>query len=178
MRVTPTALAGVVIVDLDLVEDERGFFARTYCPDELSGHGIAFVLSQSSISFNHRRGTVRGLHWQADPAPEAKLVRCTQGAIYDVAVDLRVDSPTYRQWVGVELTASNRRQLFIPPHVAHGFQTLADATEVSYQISPSYRPELGRGARWDDPAFAIRWPMPPTVMSDRDRAHPAFTGRS
>jgi dTDP-4-dehydrorhamnose 3,5-epimerase len=174
MKLTPTALAGVVIVDLDLAEDERGFFARTYCPDELASKGVAFTVYQSSISFNHQRGTLRGLHWQADPAPEAKLVRCTQGAIFDVAVDLRADSPTFRQWVGVELTASNRRQLFVPAHCAHGFITLADATEVSYQISTAYRPELARGARWDDAAFGITWPLAPTVMSDRDRSYADF----
>lgn len=174
MRVTPTAIADVVIVDLDLLEDQRGFFARTYCPDELATLGVHFTLSQSSISFNHLRGTLRGLHWQGSPAPETKLVRCTQGAIFDVAVDLRPDSPTYRHWVGVELTAANRRQLVIPAHCAHGFQTLLDATEVSYQISTTYRPELARGARWDDPAFGIAWPLPPTVMSERDRVYPDF----
>ncbi len=175
MKLTPTALAGVFVVDLERVEDERGFFARTYCPDELASHRISFTTRQSSISFNHRRGTLRGLHWQAAPAPEEKLVRCTHGAIFDVAVDLRAHSPTYRQWVGVELTAENRRQLFVPAHFAHGFITLADATEVSYQISEPFRPELARGARWDDPAFGIKWPLSPTVISERDRGHLAFT---
>jgi dTDP-4-dehydrorhamnose 3,5-epimerase len=177
MRVTPTALDGVLVVDPDRVEDERGFFARTYCSDELATYGIAFAIAQSSVSFNHRRGTLRGLHWQTDPAPEAKLVRCTRGAVFDVAVDLRPDSPSYRSWVGVELTADNGRQLYIPAHCAHGFQTLVDGAEVSYQISTAYRPELARGARWDDPAFGIQWPLPPSVMSDRDRTHAPFTGR-
>ncbi len=171
----PTKLPGVYVIEPERREDERGFFARVWCRDELAAHGLNPDLSQCSISFNRRRGTLRGMHWQAAPHAEAKLVRCTQGAIYDVALDLRPDSPTYRQWVGAELSAANRHALYIPEGCAHGFQTLTDDSEVLYLISTPYHADAARGARWDDPAFGIEWPAAAErVIAPRDRSWPVW----
>jgi dTDP-4-dehydrorhamnose 3,5-epimerase len=175
MIFTETKLPGLYLADLERREDERGFFARSWCRDEFAANGLDARLVQCNISFNLRRGVLRGMHYQAEPYPEVKLVRCTQGAIFDVAVDLRPDSPTFRQWVGVELTPANRRALYIPGGFAHGFQTLAPDSEVFYQMSEFYHPEAARGVRWNDPAFGIQWPLPDPFLSDRDRAYPDFT---
>jgi dTDP-4-dehydrorhamnose 3,5-epimerase len=169
-----TALEGVFVLEPERHEDERGFFARTWDPDELRAHGLDATIAQASVSFNHRRGTLRGLHFQIAPFEEAKLVRVTRGAAFDVVVDARSGSPTRGQHVAVTLTAEEGNQIYIPPGCAHGFQTLADATEVSYLISARYSPEHARGFRFDDPTLAIPWPEPVTVISARDRALPPF----
>lgn len=174
MRFEPTALPGVVVVEPERLEDERGFFARTWCTREFERHGLNPRLVQCSISFNARRGTLRGLHYQVAPDQEAKLVRCTMGAIYDVVVDLRPDSPTFRRWVAVELSADNRRMVYVPEGCAHGFQCLQDGCEVFYQMSVFYAPASARGVRWDDPAFGVVWPIAPPIMSPRDRQYPDF----
>jgi dTDP-4-dehydrorhamnose 3,5-epimerase len=170
----PTPLAGAVLLELERKEDERGFFARTWCREEFLAQGLDPALAQCSVSFNHRWGTLRGLHLQAAPHAETKLVRCTRGAVWDVIVDLRPDSPTFRQHFAAVLSTENGSALYIPPGMAHGFQTLEDATDVFYQISAPYVPESARGYRWDDPAFALPWPEPVTVMSQRDREWPDF----
>jgi dTDP-4-dehydrorhamnose 3,5-epimerase len=174
MKFLPTKLPGIWIVDLERHEDERGFFARSWCRQEFEKHGLNPRLVQCNISFNRRRGTLRGMHYQVAPHAEAKLVRCTRGAIYDVAVDLRPDSPTHRQWVGVELTAENGRALYIGEGFAHGFQTLADDSEVFYQMSESFHPESARGVRWNDPGFGIIWPEAQLHFSPRDLAYPDY----
>ncbi len=175
MRFLPTALAGAYVVQAEPVSDERGYFARTWCRDEFRRHGLNAELAQCSISQNRLRGTLRGMHFQAAPHEEAKLVRCTRGAIYDVIVDLRPGSPTLRKWVSCELSAANARMLYVPEGFAHGFLTLADDSEVSYQISAAYRAEAARGFRWDDASVAIAWPQAPAVISQRDRALPALS---
>ena len=152
--------------------DERGFFARTFCINEFATHGLDTKLVQCSISFNTRKGTLRGLHYQTAPHAETKLVRCTRGAVYDVVVDLRANSPTLRQWVGVELTEQKRNMVYIPEGCAHGFLTLADESEVFYQMSEFYSPKSARGVRWNDPAFRIGWPGKVEVISERDRTYP------
>ena len=169
-----TTLPGVWVIDPEPSADERGFFARTWCAREFEARGLTAELAQCSVSWNRARGTVRGLHYQAAPHAEAKLVRCTRGAIHDVALDLRSNSPTRHRWAAVELNADNRRMLFVPEGVAHGFQTLVDDTEVFYQISEFYSPEHSRGVRWDDPAFGIAWPQDERTMSERDRRYPDF----
>ncbi len=177
MLFTETNLRGVWIVDLERREDERGFFARSWCRDEFAAHGLNPALVQCNISFNKRKGTLRGMHYQAAPHEEAKLVRCTAGAIYDVAVDLRPGSATFRQWMSVELTAQNRRMLYISEGLAHGFQTLEAETEVFYQMFESYHPESARGVRWNDPAFGIDWPAASErLLSERDRSYPRHGG--
>ncbi len=176
MQFSATELPGVHVVDLERREDERGYFARTFCAEEFLAHGLDSRVTQASVSFNRRRGTLRGMHYQAAPHEEAKLVRCTRGAIYDVALDLRRNSPAFRRWIAVELSADNARALYVPPGVAHGFQTLADDTDVLYQMSEPYRPECARGARFDDPSFAIGWPLPNPIVNERDRAYPDFDG--
>jgi dTDP-4-dehydrorhamnose 3,5-epimerase len=168
----PTAVAGALCVDLDRHVDARGFFARTWCATEFAEAGLPEGLVQCSVSWNERRHTLRGMHWQAEPHGESKLVRCTRGAILDVIVDLREDSPTYLEHVGVQLDQENRRALFIPRGVAHGFLTLASGTEVFYQMDAPHVPEAARGARWDDPALGIAWPVAPAVISERDRTFP------
>jgi dTDP-4-dehydrorhamnose 3,5-epimerase len=165
-------LAGAYTIELERLEDERGFFARSFCAEEFAARGLEVVMPQSSVSFNARRGTLRGLHYQAEPHAEDKLVRCTAGAIYDVIVDLRPGSPTARRWFGVELSAANHRSLFIPKGLAHGFLTLHDDTEVLYMISAPYAPGFERGVRWNDPAIGISWPTAPSVVSARDAAYP------
>lgn len=170
----PTALSGAFIIELDRREDDRGFFARTWCRNEFAEMGLNPDLVQCSISYNRCRGTLRGLHWQVAPHAEAKLVRCTRGAIWDAIVDLRPGSPTYTQHLGVELTAESGRALYIPEGMAHGFMTLEDDCEVSYQMSQFYEPAAARGARWNDPAFDIRWPLGNPIMHPRDAGYPDF----
>ena len=172
MRFHESPLAGAYTIEMDRLEDERGFFARSYCAEEFAARGLAAAMPQSSVSFNAHRGTLRGLHYQAEPHAEDKVVRCTAGAIYDVIVDLRPDSPTKRRWFGVELSAANHGSLFVPKGVAHGFMTLRDDTEVLYMISVPYAPGFERGVRWNDPAIGISWPAAPSVVSARDAAYP------
>ena len=168
MIFTPTELKDAYIVEPKKLEDERGFFARTWCEREFRDRGLNPNLVQCNISFNHKKGTLRGMHLQVEPYAEAKLVRCTQGAIYDVIIDLRPDSNTYKQWIAVELTPENHKALYVPEGFAHGFQTLADNTEVFYQMSQFYAPECARGYRWNDPSFNIDWPLEISVISDKD----------
>lgn len=170
MIFTETKIKGAYLIDLDKHEDERGFFARSWCGDEFEKQGLNARLVQCNISFNQKRGTLRGMHYQVAPYEEAKLVRCTMGALYDVIIDLRSDSPTYKEWFSVELTAQNYRALYVPEGFAHGFQTLVDETEVFYQMSEYYHPECARGVRWDDPTFEISWPIFSPIVSDKDSA--------
>ena len=174
MNFNETDLKGAFLVDLAPHYDERGFFARSWCQREFVDHGLNPALVQCNISYNKLKGTMRGMHLQAPPFAEAKLVRCTRGSIYDVIVDLRVGSPTYLKWLGVELSTENRRALYIPEGFAHGFLTLEDDTEIFYQMSEFYSSESSRGYRWNDPAFAIRWPIPVSVISDKDASAPDF----
>jgi dTDP-4-dehydrorhamnose 3,5-epimerase len=171
---TETALAGAYLIEPQRREDDRGFFARVWCEREFSAQGLDPRVAQSSISLNRRSGTLRGMHYQAAPHEEIKLVRCTRGAVYDVIIDLRLESPTFAQHIAVELTADNRCALYIPRGFAHGFQTLEDETEVLYQMSEFYAPGSARGVRWNDPAFGIRWPITDPIMLDRDRYYPDF----
>lgn len=172
MILAETRIAGVFIVEIEPHADERGHFARCYCADAFARRGIGFTPVQGNLSFNPHRGTLRGLHYQAAPVPDAKLVRCTRGAIFDVAVDLRPGSPTHAEWVGVDLSAQNGRALFVPEGCAHGFQTIQPDSEVFYLMGAPYRADLARGARWDDPAFGIRWPDPGPRLNARDAAYP------
>lgn len=174
MIFTELEIPGVFLVEPERRGDERGFFARTWCRDELEERGLDPALVQCNISVNKRRGTVRGMHWQAAPWEEAKLVRCTSGAIWDVTLDLRPASPTFRRHVGHRLDRENRHALYVPPGVAHGFQSLEDDSEVFYQMSEFFHPEAARGARWDDPAFDIEWPLPISILSRKDRSWPDF----
>jgi dTDP-4-dehydrorhamnose 3,5-epimerase len=174
MIFTPTALPDAFVVEPERREDHRGFFARLWCQREFEEHGLTARVVQVNVGFTGRQGGVRGMHFQLPPKQEVKVVRCTMGALYDVIVDLRPDSPTYRQWIGVELSAHNHRMLYVPAGCAHGYQTLTDDTEMYYQTSAAYAPELARGVRYDDPAFAIAWPLPVTSISDADRAWPDF----
>ncbi len=169
-----TKIPGALVIEPELHGDHRGFFARTWCRQEFERRGLNANLSQCSISFNHTKGTLRGLHYQAAPHQEIKLVRVTQGAIYDVILDLRTNSPTYKKWFAIELTALNHRLLYIPEGLAHGFLTLANDTEICYQIAGSYEPGSASGVRWNDPAFGITWPMQPQIISLRDRGYPDF----
>ena len=170
-----TELSGVRVVELEPRHDERGFFARVWDPDELRAAGLEPKLAQISLASNVHRGTLRGLHFQADPHAEAKLVACVRGALHDVVVDLRPDSPTYRRWFGIELRAGEGRLLFVPEGFAHGYLSLEDETEALYLISAPYVAEAARGVRWDDPAFGIEWPFDPVVISERDRSWPDFS---
>jgi dTDP-4-dehydrorhamnose 3,5-epimerase len=174
VKYTPTTVAGVTIIDIEPHRDHRGFFSRSFCADEFLNHGLIPEVAQTNICFNYTRGTVRGLHRQAPPHAEAKLVRCVRGAIADVAVDVRPESQTYGEHVMVELSAENRRALFLPPYVAHGFQTLTDDTEILYQISGPYVPDSEEGFRWDEAEFGIKWPLPVTVMSEKDASWPSL----
>lgn len=169
-----TELNGLFVIEPEIIEDERGFFACSWTPDEFERHGLNSRLVQCNISFNKRSGTVRGMHFQNKPHEETKLVRCTRGAIYDVAVDLRRDSPTQYRWLGAELSADNHRMLYIPEGFAHGYQTLTDSTEIFYQMSEYYHPESASGVRWNDPVFDIKWPLPVTVIADRDATYPSL----
>ncbi|MFP6730771.1 MAG: dTDP-4-dehydrorhamnose 3,5-epimerase [Alphaproteobacteria bacterium] len=174
MKFTATKIAGVMVVDIEPIEDERGFFARGFCAAEFAAQGLAGSFVQTNIAFNKQRGTLRGLHYQAEPKPEPKLVRCTRGVIFDVAVDLRPGSPTQGRWSGHELSAENHRALYIPEGCAHGLLTLADDTEVYYLMGAAYDAALTRGVRWNDPAFAIDWPAAPEVISERDAGFPDY----
>ena len=169
-----TALAGAYVVRMEPSVDERGCFARSFCRREFAEHGLADTVAQCNVSFNRRRGTLRGMHYAAAPHREAKLVRCSRGAIHDVIVDLRPASPTRTRWVAVELKAGDPAMLFVPEGVAHGFLTLEDDTEVCYQMSAFYVPEASRGVRWNDPRFGIEWPSNPVVLSERDRSYADF----
>lgn len=172
MKFTPVSIEGAFIVELEPLGDDRGFFARSFCQEEFKRQGIDPLVAQCNISFNQQRGTLRGLHYQVKPHEEAKLVRCTQGAIWDVIVDLRENSPTRYRWFAAELTAPNRRALYVPRGLAHGFQTLSDNSEVFYQMSEFYHPESARGVRWDDPVIGITWPVDNPVLSPRDKSYP------
>ncbi len=174
MIFTETKLRGAYQIDFELRADERGYFARSFCQEEFSSHGLQTAIVQCNVSFNRKKGTIRGMHFQIPPRAEAKLVRCTRGAIYDVIIDLRPESATYRSWTSVELTADNHRMLYIPEGFAHGFQTLEDSSEVFYEMFEFYSPEHACGVRWDDPAFGIFWPLPHPVLSDKDRAYPLY----
>lgn len=169
-----TSIEGAFEIDAELKKDDRGFFARTWCQQEFESNGLNPRLAQCSVSFNAKKGTLRGMHFQAAPFMEAKLVRCTTGSIYDVALDLRRQSPTFKLWIGVVLTAENRKMLYIPEGCAHGFLTMEDSAEVFYQISEFYNADSARGIRWNDPAFQIRWPEEIKVISERDRTYPDF----
>jgi dTDP-4-dehydrorhamnose 3,5-epimerase len=177
MIFTETRLRGAFIIDLEPREDSRGFFARTFCRREFEAHGLRPDVVQCNVSYNHHARTLRGMHYQVAPAAETKLIRCTRGAIHDVIVDLRPESPTYLQHLAIELTAANRRQLYVPEMFAHGFLTLEAGTEVAYQVGEFYTPGFERGIRWDDPALGISWPLPVEVMSEKDASWPAFAAR-
>ena len=174
MRFAATGVAGCTIVELDRHEDNRGFFARSWCADEFREAGLPDRVVQCSISFNRRAGTVRGMHLQIPPSAEGKLVRCTRGAIFDAIVDLRSGGDSFLGVVTAELDESSGRALFVPPGCAHGFQTLRDETEVLYMMTDVYQPGLGRGFRWDDPAFSIEWPLADPTLNDRDRSYDDF----
>ncbi len=175
MRFIPSDLSGVWLIELEPRSDDRGFFARTYCEQEFAARGLGTHWPQTNLTRTLHRGMVRGMHWQADPRPEVKLVRCSAGAIWDVVVDVRPKSPTYGRWEAFELTADNGRQLYIPGGFAHGFQCLADGSEVAYMMGESYVPELARGLRWDAPEVGIAWPLPDPFLSERDRGLPGLS---
>jgi dTDP-4-dehydrorhamnose 3,5-epimerase len=170
----PTDLAGAYVVEPDRHPDVRGYFARTFCEKEFADHGLDPHVSQCSVSFNCRKGTLRGMHYQTAPSEEVKVVRCNRGSIYDVIIDLRTASPTYKNWFATQLDEQNGNMLYIPKGFAHGFQTLADDTEVFYQMSQVFAPEHARGVRWNDPAFSISWPEAERIILDRDRNYPDF----
>jgi dTDP-4-dehydrorhamnose 3,5-epimerase len=172
---TATELEGAYVVDLERRGDERGFFARAWCTNEFADQGLSTQIVQCNLSFNQHRGTLRGMHFQREPRAEAKLVRCTRGAVYDAIIDLRPDSPSYLRWFGVELTAENRRALYVPEGFAHGYQTLVDDTETFYQVSEFYSPEFEGGVRWNDPTFGIEWPYPEApLLSPKDASWPDY----
>ena len=175
MKFLPTTLAGLWLIELELREDERGFLTRTFCENEFSQHGLNTRWPQCNLTLTKKRGMIRGMHFQADPKPEIKLIRCAVGAIFDVLVDVRRDSPTFGKWQGFELSAENRRQLYVPGGLAHGFQCLADNCEVFYQMSEFYVPELARGLCWNDHSVGIHWPLPEPFVSERDRNLPELT---
>lgn len=176
MKFSPVKIKGAFVVDLQPIADERGFFARAYCEKEFYDQGINELMVQANMSNNKLRGMLRGLHWQVSPHAEAKLVRCVKGAIFDVVVDVRKDSPTYKQWYGVELNSDNHKALYIPPGCAHGYQVMVDDTDVFYQVSAFYEPNAERGARWNDPQFGIEWPIKDGVLlSQKDQDWDDFT---
>lgn len=174
MIFTETNLAGAFLIEPERREDSRGFFARTFCRQEFAAHGLNTEVVQCSVSFNKRKGTLRGMHYQVAPFAEAKLIRCTTGAIFDVIIDLRESSGTFTRYFAIELSARSGKMLYIPEGFAHGFQTLVDDTEVDYQMSQPFAPECARGVRWDDPAFAIEWPADERTILDRDRNYPDY----
>jgi dTDP-4-dehydrorhamnose 3,5-epimerase len=178
MTYTPSRVAGAWIIDITPVRDARGFFAMTWLPDELRSRGMNPALAQCNLAFNHRRGTLRGMHFQKAPHAQAKIVRCTRGSLLDVIVDLREDSPTFKQWDAVELTAENRRQFYMPEGIAHGYLTLEDNTEAYYHASSPWVRDAESGVRWDDPAFNIAWPFTPAIVSDKDLGWPIFSPAS
>jgi dTDP-4-dehydrorhamnose 3,5-epimerase len=175
MKFSETRLKGAFVIEPERLEDERGWFARTFCAEEFVAHGLDPGVAQCNVSYNRRRGTLRGMHYQAPPHAEARLVRCTAGAVYDVIVDIRPRSATFKQWLGVELSAANQKQLYVPEGFAHGFVTLAEDTEFFYQMSEAYSAEATRGFRWNDPAVGIVWPMQPVVVSARDASLPLLS---
>jgi dTDP-4-dehydrorhamnose 3,5-epimerase len=174
MNFLPTLFPDAWLIEPQRFADQRGFFARTWCRRDFEQRGMETDVAQCGIAFNTHKGTLRGMHFQAPPHEEVKLVRCTMGAIYDVILDLRTDSPTYLKHQGFELTAENRRELYIPKGFAHGYLTLSENSEIAYQMSQFYHPDAGRGVRWDDPAFAIQWPASPAVMNERDAKYPDY----
>lgn len=174
MIFTETNLQGAYIIDVKRLEDDRGFFGRSFCQHEFEALGLNTNAVQANVSYNKVKGTLRGMHMQVLPYGETKLVRCTRGAIYDVIVDLRPESPTFKQWIGVELSAETYRMLYVPEGFAHGFLTLEDNTDVTYQVTQFYTPAAERGFRWDDPSFGIQWPFAPTLVSAKDEAHAPF----
>jgi len=174
MKFTETHLKGAYIIEPEPIEDERGFFARSWCQKEFEAQGLNYNLVQCNISFNKKKGTLRGMHYQVAPHEEVKLVRCTKGVIYDVIIDLRPESSTFKQWIAVELTDKNYKMLYIPEGFAHGFQTLEDSTEVFYQMSAFYHSECARGVRWDDPTFQVEWPKGERIISDKDLQYMDF----
>jgi dTDP-4-dehydrorhamnose 3,5-epimerase len=174
MKFTETKLKGAFVVEIEKLTDDRGFFARSWCQKEFEAHGLISRVVQSNVSFNRKKGTLRGMHYQIAPFQESKLIRCTRGAIYDVIIDLRPDSFTYKQWIGVELTANNFTLFFVPEDFAHGFITLMDDTEITYQVSQFYTPGSEKGIRFNDPAFNIQWPLDVSVISDKDCGWPDF----
>lgn len=178
MKFIETELKGAFIVEPEILKDERGFFARTWCRKEFEQHGLNSDMVQCNISFNLNKGTLRGMHYQASPFEEAKLARCTMGAIYDVIIDLRPNSKTFMQWIEVELSAENRKMIYIPEGFAHGFQTLENDTEVFYQMSEFYAPEYARGIRWNDPQFNIEWPDDVRIISVKDKRYHDFDAKS
>ena len=172
MIFTETILRGSFIIELERIEDERGFFSRTWCAEEIEEHGLKSYICQENISFNRLKGTLRGMHFQKEPYQETKLIRCSHGSIYDVIIDLRKDSPTYKQWLGVKLSEGNYKMLYIPENFAHGFITLENNSQVTYIITQFYNPSAESGIRWDDLSFNIKWPMEPVVISEKDRSYP------
>jgi len=174
MRFHQTGLSGAYLIELELLEDERGFFARTFCREEFAARGLNPEVAQCNLSYNARKNTLRGMHYQAEPHAEAKLVNCLKGAVYDVIIDLRPRSSTSGRWVAVELSATNRKMLYVPEGFAHGFLTLEDDTAVHYQMSAFFEPDSARGVRWDDPAFGIEWPCPEPIISDKDQRWPDY----
>ena len=174
MIFTETKLRGAHVIELEMFEDERGFFATNWSAKEFEARGLAALIAEANVSFNKKKGTLRGMHYQQHPHGQAKLVRCTRGAIYDVIIDLRNSSATLANWFAVELTADNHRMLYIPAGFAHGFQTLVDNTEVSYQMSSVFVPDSGSGVRWNDPAFGISWPLADMTINERDRTYPQY----
>lgn len=177
MIFTKTHIDGVAVIDLDMKSDSRGFFTRAFCREEFIANGLEPLVEQCNIAFNHRKGTVRGMHMQIAPHPEAKLVRCIRGAVMDIIVDMRPGSPTRLRHVAVELSADNRRALYVPPYFAHGYQTLTDDAELLYQVSGRYAPEAERGLRYNDPDLALPWPVPVSLISDKDRRWPLLSQR-
>lgn len=169
MKFISLAIFGAYLIELESIHDERGFFARSWCQKEFVSHGLNSQLAQCSISFNKYKGTLRGMHYQTKPHEEAKLIRCAKGAIYDVIIDLRAESPTFKQWIWVELTAENYKMLYVPEGLAHGFQSLVDHTEVFYQMSQPFVPDYARVIRWNDPLFKIKWPLDVKVISTKDK---------
>jgi dTDP-4-dehydrorhamnose 3,5-epimerase len=177
MRCIPTDLRDAYVLELDLVADARGFFAQTFSQKEFSEHGLASRIVECASAWNKARGTLRGLHYQAPPHAQAKVVRCLRGAVFDVIIDLRPESATYCKWIAVDLTAQNRKMLYVPEGFAHGYETLEPDTEVSYLFSAFYNPVAERAVRWDDPRFQIPWPLANPILSDKDRQHPDFEPR-
>ena len=176
MIFTDTDVKDAFVTDLEMIEDERGFFARAWCAREFSDHGLENRIAQCNTSSNKRRGTIRGMHLQKPPHEQVKMIRCIRGALYDVIIDLRADLPIYKRWFGVELTQENRKMLYVPSGFAHGFQTMSDDTEAFYMVSEFYTPGAEAGARWDDPTFSIEWPLgSPTEISEKDASWPDFS---
>jgi dTDP-4-dehydrorhamnose 3,5-epimerase len=174
MKFSPTSLAGAYIIEPERLQDDRGFFARAWCRREFGALGLDGELVQANVGFNHKRGTLRGMHFQVAPHQEAKLVKCTRGVLWDVIVDLRADSPTRCKWIGVELTEDNHKMIYVPAGFAHGYQTLADDSELTYYTTAFFAPDAARGVRFDDPAFAIAWPLEVRTISARDRSWPDY----